>query len=321
MRYNYKRIFPAIPLCIFISFSLLSQSVFDDYEHEVIKKNHVKKKTLWVYGASASSGYKSKEVTYNGNGDITEEISYRSNGKVSVKRNYKYDSNGNVIEYQSFDGQLGKITYKKFIKYDTEGKKMVEAGFDGVDRFDNKYRYDSKGRIQEIRYYMSDNLIERREITYTGNMQEVTVYKANNSISEKIQNYYDNNNNLIKDITLLSTGSEAKKIIYEYNSSGKKVKEEFYYSGNLTETKTYIYEGDKLVKIYIQKPDESKYLDRTYSYDSSGRISLEKWIDKRTGKYSTKSFKYDAKGNAIEINSFFALYNFKEDVKITYNFF
>jgi len=320
MEKSFYRYFMVNAIGLIILFSSSAQSVFDKYENKTILKNNIKKKTHWVYGKSASSGYKSLEVSYNRIGVVLEETTYRSNGRVSIKRNYKYDNKGNVIEYQSYDGQKDKITYKKFIKYDSRNNKLSEMGFDGVDRFDNKYSYDARGRLQEIRYYTSNKLVERREIKYNAG-QEILVYRGDNSLYEKIVKKYDTKGNLISDAIYSASGNEKRKTTYKFGSNGTILVETQYYSGNMTEKKSYVYEGNKLSKIYIEEPDTPKYLDREYIYDDYGRLVTEKWIDKRSKKYSTKSYKYDSKGNASEIKSYFAAYNFGEDIRVTYNYY
>lgn len=309
-----------IVINLLLSTILSSQSVFDIYEKKIISKNGITKKTHWVYGKHASSGYKSLEITFNKAGDKLEEVTYRSTGKIALKRNYKYDARGNVIEYQSYDGTRDKITYKKFVKYDNYGNKVIEAGFDGVDRFDNKYSYDSRERITEIKYFISDKLTERRVVTYAGQKQEYTIYNAAGSVTGKYIKVTDAKKNVTQEITYSSGGNETKKTIFSYDVSGNKTSESKYYSGKLTETTTYIFKDRRLEKQYIQKPGEPKYLDHEYEYDVSGKLLSEKWIDTRSGKYSTKSYKYDSKGNATEINSYYAAYNFNEDIKITYSY-
>ena len=168
--------------------------------------------------------------------------------------------------------------------------------------------------------YISNDLIERRMVEYNED-QEIMVYRADNTLVERIVNSFDDNSNLIKEAIYSPSGNEKKKNLFEYDSDGNLIKETKYYSGNQTLQKTYVYKGGELMEVYIKEPDLPQYLDREYSYDANGRLVLEKWIDKRSKKYSTKTYKYDNKGNASEINSFFVAYNISESTRLSYSYY
>jgi len=323
---NYLRPISIVLTCLLIFGNSFSQSVFEKYEKKNIQNNRVRSKTQFVHeysnGKFSASGYMSFVTKYDKSGNILEEISYRASGQISYKRNYEYDSKGNLIEYQNFDGSRNKITYKKLIKYNETGGKMIEAGFDGVDRFNNKYGYDENGRIKEIKYYISNNLIEKRKIIYDGRKQKIIVYKPNNTITEVQEKKYDFNGNLIEDILYSSLGKENRRISYKYDNKGNLIEESKFYSGNLSITTKNIYgSNNSLLEVINLEPDGNSYSANKYSYDSTGKLLEESWFDKMTKKYSNKKYKYDSRGNFKEVYCYYAPYNFNEYLKFTYDFY
>jgi hypothetical protein len=296
------------------------QGVFDQYEKEMVLKNRIKNKTHWISGSLANKGYKSMEVFYDQKGLVVEETTFRSSGVIAIKKNYKYDNLGNTIEYQTYDGQRDKITFKKMVKYQG-GNKLIENGFDGVDRFENRYTYDASGNLQEIRYYVSDKLIERREVKYADNKKEIIVYNANNQVIERHINFLDAKGNMLENITISSAGKESNKVVYTYGQQGNKTSETTYFSGQLKNKKYYEYVNGRLVKAHLEEPGNARFVEKEYIYDSKGRITMERWSNDGGKNYSSKAYIYNNQGNVIEINSYFAAYNFSEDVKISYAFY
>lgn len=302
-----------------------AQSPADGYEKKMIDKNNIKRKTQWVYNYEGNElsdkGYKSAQISYDSKGNIIEEISYRSSGQITYKRTFKYDDKGKVIDYENFDGTRNKITYKKLTKYDGEGNKIQEVGFDGIDKFDNRYFYDAQGRLREIEYQVSSALMEKRKMKYTGNSQEILVYKANDVLDQRIVKNFDVSGNLLEDILLSPSGEELKKTKFEYDEQGRLKNEKKYYSSNLTNEYIYEYHGNLLSRVIKKEPGSAEIVEKKYSYEDQQRLSIEEWYDKVSKKYSFKEYTYDNQGNISTIDCLYMPYNIREFVRNSYEFY
>jgi hypothetical protein len=155
--------------------------------------------------------------------------------------------------------------------------------------------------IKEIDYIAADTLGKIRKIDILSN----DTYE------------YDQRGNIIEinSHVLECFGDDQMKFSYIYDSSGNKIEENFYASGSLQAKYYFKYDSKRNI---IEQKDSSdggilvhKY---NYRYDSTGKIIEENILH---DKYPFKNtFKYDNKGNKIEIYDYnsdgsFKKYSFK----------
>jgi hypothetical protein len=120
---------------------------------------------------------------YNTIVDLDKKITYK----------YKYDSNGNLIEWDIFN--LSKLDNKCVFNYDKD-ENMIEEDC-----------YNSKGK-----------LFVSKKFTYdaNGNMIEENWYNSDNSLESKINHKYDNNRNEIEQNSYNSDGTLLAKCTFTY---------------------------------------------------------------------------------------------------------
>lgn len=223
---------------------------------------------------------------YDKNGNKLEYTRYKGNREtVTYRQRYVYDEKGQKIEENGFDGASNfKTTYAyndngklKSIHYYTgatltdrrefiyEGTNLTVNVYDSEDKKQAYYKriFDSKDQlIDDSKYDMEDNLLNR--VTYT----------------------YDNNGNVIVE-TKFNSGNVCK-MINKYNDN--------FYLNEVTKedseesfvTNKYIYdENGNLVEELWKKFDSREYSRKTYTYDKEGKCTS---IDCYFASYKFKVF-------------------------------
>jgi hypothetical protein len=64
-----------------------------------------------------------------------------------------------------------------------------------------------------------------------------------------------------------------------------------------------------------------KFVYSKYKYDTKGNILEEQWNEGDTDEFSKKESKYNPKGVLVEVDTFYAPYNYKVLYKYTYEFY
>jgi hypothetical protein len=134
-------------------------------------------------------------------------------------------------------------------------------------------------------------------------LTEIT-YMSSGIVEQKWEYKYNNKGLLIEEILINDEGMVDEKKAYEYNNKDQRVKEFLIYQDESFDTTEYIYdsEGNLLGKTTVdsdaalESKKEMKYENNKIiceiSYDADGKILNE------------VNYKYDEKGNEIEISRF-----------------
>ena len=311
-------------LSVLFAFSVKAQIVFEDLEKEWIKENGIKIKEQWDYAfvndVPGDKSYRSSLVTFDKNGNIVEETNYRATGQILYVSTYKYDNQGNRLEYIKYKGDRQEISYKQEFIYDSKGNKLMESGFNGAEDYKNSYRYDGSGNLVEIKYYLNNQLDEKRLLEKKGNITIIKVYDFNDGFKFTITNRYDNDGNLLEEVKT-EKEVEARKTNYEYDSNQNLNEEVKYHFGNFTYRQKFIYKNNKLVEVQEEKPEVPLYTLKKYKYNPAGKLIGEEWRTDPSKEFSTKEYRYDPKGVLTETDCYFSSYKFKVRYKYSYQNF
>ena len=304
-----------------------AQNDFDAVEKNRMAKAKVKTQTQYTHdfvdGKPSEKGYKSAVTKYNTNGDVTEIVNYNGEGKVISLVVYQYDSKGNRINHERYQGNREKLQYSQKIVYDANNNKNRESGFDGASMYSNTYKYDEAGKLIEITYMVDNALVEKRKLTHSGNKMTIQIFDPNNKLIFKQENIYDANRQLVSEVKTGGTENVIHTVDLLYNNTGGLLEETKKRTGEILEyKKLYFYDNaNHLLREEIVNLDGTKYISHEYQYNSLGDLALESWKKNSKAKEnSTKEIKYDSKGLYTETDCYFASYKLRSLYKYTYEF-
>lgn len=214
-----------------------------------------------------------------------------------IYESYKYDSNGNLTEYENNSG-IANYTYKYI--YDDKNR-ITEKNeyrlyslnykykyqYNEIDSVSVMYQYNEKGSLTETHYYEYDNLRrlekETRIVNYISNgYGNVDSYSYDGNVVTIIgTNYedgklrytkvleYDSHKNLTKS-TYTSTDDGKPSVTeyeYEYDSNGRISKSTTPYYLIYKKYKEYTYNEDGTInKIHLSYSDNNEQSDLIYTY-------------------------------------------------------
>ncbi|MCK4799287.1 hypothetical protein KAK05_03290 [Candidatus Parcubacteria bacterium] len=152
---------------------------------------------------------------------IEESMVEKATNKIDDKRIYIYDKSENLAIYEVY--KSNKLFKKWIFKYDKNGKELEHTIYNADGSYDNKYmfKYNKEGKVIEI---IEHNFQENEYYTYhkNGNIASYKNY-------DELKKYeYDNQNNIIKEISETS----YRTIFYNY-------KYIFDSNNNIISTKVY----------------------------------------------------------------------------------
>lgn len=303
-------------LLVLFPICLLAQS-FEEIEKKTLTLNRVKTKTQFVVSNVANG--KTAEIDYTQSGDVKVKSSYSKKGVVTSTEKYEYDNNGNRIYYERTN-QNG--SYWKRSEYNAKNLLLEENGFDGSGNFHTIYSYNADGKPTNIVYRSNKIITEKRIYNHTGNTAIVEAFKGGTSLYAKIKLVYDEDNNILEETTLGLDGTvnDAKK--YKYDENGLVITEEKFFKGNFIHRLIYEYDTNKrLINQYEETPDQKKFVEKAYVYNSKGQLEEYKWRRKATEEFNTKKYKYDDKNLCIEIDTFYPSTKFSITTGYEYEFF
>ena len=136
---------------------------------------------------------------------------------------------------------------------------MVESGYDGLSSFNNTFTYDASNHLVEIRYTSDKVLSEKRTLQYSGNVTEMIISNANNSILSKEITTFDLKKNILEEVKYIQD-NVTQKSNYAYDPAGKRVEETKQNFGNFSYRRKYTYDA----KGNVLKISEEKPLGKTY---------------------------------------------------------
>ena len=145
------------------------------------------------------------------------------------KDTYKFNSNGDVVEKTSYNGnKLASIT-----KYDPSVNKFEEVNYndDGSSYIASVATYDFNGNKIEHIWYDSDGTLGLKflyKYDSNGNNIEVIGYNSDGTLRCKTPYKYDSNGNEIEHIRYDSDGTLSYKYLYKYDSNGNRIEGAYY---------------------------------------------------------------------------------------------
>jgi len=302
-----------------------SQTLNEQRERERIANNKIKVITVWNHKYAdekpSAKGYKSSETTYDLNGLPVSVINFKSTGEISSKQNYSYDKAGNKTRYVNIDGKDGKTTYLQNIIYDSNNNKISENGFNGSEPYRVTYKYD-KGKLSEITRFKGANTVDEKWVySYKGDRTNITVYKPEKTVSYTMEKVSDDRGNVIEDIRKETSGAISKRYVMKFNSKDLEIQKDVYLGGKFVYKQFFTYDDEgNLIQTDQTNANGEKFVFSKYKYDTKGNLLVEQWNEGDANEFSKKESKYNPKGILVEVDTYYAPYNYKVLYKYTYEF-
>ncbi|MBN2349976.1 MAG: hypothetical protein JXJ22_14140 [Bacteroidales bacterium] len=304
---------------------LYSQPAIDEKFKENIVQHKIETRTQWDKSFMKNKPYSGEQKTaftrYDKNGNITELLTYQAKDTLSLET-YEYDYSGFRTEYTKRKGGGLIVAYKKISSYNQNGDLTLEQGYNGTENFKNEFSYTRNNKISEIKYYLENQLDEKRVFTHNGNQAAVEVFNKGGILISKLKLVYDSNKNLIEENLLAKNDKVTEKKIYSYDAKSNLVKEVKYREENFYNQTDYNYNasGD-LVEIVENNPNDGKFVKKSFKYDNNGNLTEMLWRRNPSDEFSSKTYMYDQKGICTGVETFYPSTDFKIITKYSYEFF
>ena len=334
-----------------------------DWEYEPFEEPYPYPLYGRVKSVESNDGYGEEYLAFNTHGDLsscsipcgdatdpdTELYEYNANNvlvgiyvylyrswesqeyKSPVYEAKKFDSRGNIIEVDFFNGSLmwcSKQGTNK-MKYNAKGEIIEQSEFDAEGNKTGKttWKYNSKGTaIESVEYDAEGNKTGKTTWKYNskGKVLEVVEYDAEGNETGKSTWKYNSKGDIIEAPASEIGGDYGiSKITCKYDKRGNRVEFAGYdNSDSLVLKKRWYYSKDGIL-VLAEKYDSTGSLAKValYSYDKRGNVA-EIQVYNAAGELKKKrSFKYDRMGNVIEMRVSPSYWDREEDVfkyKITY---
>ena len=306
---------------IFAPLILSAQLDRESIERQRMATNKIEQCTQYTHKYTkdkpAPKGYITSVTTYNRSGNPLLIINYRANGEESSRLYYTYNDLGQRLEYRKEEpvdkqGKM-KISFKQVFTYDAKGYKKTETGFDGSANYRVVYNYLPNGKLSDITRFNADNSVAERWIySYNGNKLQIRVTPKSGA-AYTIEKEYDNNENLLKDVQIGADGKEMRKLVYTYDAQNRIETETESYAGEFRHVLKYIFNAKgQLIRILKKESSVGKELvNNDYSYDNEGNLVTEQWNDGDPDTFSKKDSEFDAAGNMVKVDSYYAPYKYR----------
>ncbi len=246
--------------------------------------------------------------TFDNNGNKLSYTKYKSGNEPKIKRKWlaKYDENGNQISVENFHGD--KLKDKWTYKY-TDDKRLKEScSYNGKGKLEHKWSYDCSddGKI------VTKDTTQVCVINEYDNLGNRTVVYRNTSYNNKT---YKSKYVYNKDSVLIEMAHYNKKDIATFRytrtiDNNKKPLEIVYYKkgGIIPSHKyvnTYNRAGKLICYVHFSKNAEVQKDKYIYVYNIDDQLIETKVLRKAEEKLlNRKEYKYDSKGNEIELKSY-----------------
>lgn len=320
---------------------------------------NIKEKTKYEYDSNGKNIEETKynkddkivrqvEIEYDAAGRKAKWECYDEHGRCSIQRIYTRDERGKLIQYDEYyNGHTTKEEYErdengntiKSISYDSDGNitKIYEYEYDETGREIKCVRYDDDETVaywHEYEYDEGGNEIRSRSYNSTGNFEYCTVerkydengrkiyycHKDNDIITEKQENEYDKDGNIIKEIQTSydsDTGQKQSQTIdeYTYDDNGNRKGYSNYHDGeketysflwervydeNGRETAFYLYDNEKAASYKSESGyDENGRMINYTGYDKNGNILVKRETEYNTSGKVMRENEYDSNDNLI----------------------
>jgi hypothetical protein len=309
---------------LFVCMLARPQTADDSKSKEIYARNRIKNQISWDYAyvdnKPGKNGVKTSVTQFSVAGNIAQVIAYNPKGQVINVEKYNYDAHGNKTEYSRFQGSADtKAAYQKISKFNAQDKLTEETGYDGVENFNNTYKYDDQGVMTEIRYLKNNHLSEKRVFTKSGNSTAVSIYNATGVMTSKLLLRYDTHNNLVEEVVYGLNESELEKKTYHYDEN-KNLKEEAKYKLDKITLKTsYSYNASgNLLEISEELPGAAKYIKKSFTYDPKENLLEIKWRRKDKEEFNQITYTYDDKGLCTKAMTWYPATKYRVLTQYTY---
>ncbi len=309
-------------LSLITTFNSLSQTL-EEQEKQIAANNQIKSKTQIDYkytnNVESKTGTKSSITTYSKSGEILQVDFLDSKGQTSAWEKYSYDENGNRTLFER-EGSGSK--YKKVSSYNAKNDLVLESGFNGTENFKNDYTYNSSGKLSEATYMIHTKINRRLIYEPSGNTTHVGIFTAGTTLTSSIKMVYDASGNLIEETHFSVDGRETEKKTFKFNAANSLTEEVKMQGGKLYYRIMQEYDAQgRLTKVSEETLAKTKYIKKTYSYDSNGNLIEYKWRRSPDEDFNIKTYTYNPKGVCLTEHTFYPASKFELLSKFEYEYY
>lgn len=240
--------------------SIRLTTYFIDHKSSEVKEGSLFTEETYEYDSSFSLiGDKFHTYKYDIDkyGNKVKKYSYNSSGGIFQTDVFKNDSAGNPIEILDYDYKMKDIEHKTLLKYNQTGNLINQSIYDESDSLIETYDYEYDNKKMETK---------RKSSKY-------------DFLFFKYSLQYDNHNKIIEKTTYKNDRDVVRKILYEYDYAGNKIKETAYTLNEAEELSVdgrKLFEYDKANKLVKETHiSDGKEYQTTYEYNVSGKLSKE----------------------------------------------
>ena len=319
-------------LILFLLFNWINptnaQYNFEAVEKNRMAKARVRTQTEWTHeyvsGRPAARGHISTVTRFDPRGNPVEISNFNEAGRVISLIIYQYDTRDNRVNFERYQGNREKLITSVRTVYDARGNITREHGFDGANQFNTTYTYDANGRLTEILYTENNAVTERRQLTYSGNRTEISIFNSANALTFRQVNTFNERGALVSEVRTSAQGAVTHSLNMQYNSAGNLIEEVRRRENNrLDYQKNYQYDRDnRPTRIETTSANGTKFVANEYQYNTIGDLLVESFRrNERATEPSTNRFTYDSRGLYTEKDSYFATHRFRSLYKYNYEFY
>lgn len=219
-----------------------------------------------------------RSVVFGRDGKPSAERNYGADGTLNGETRFVYSKEGLLAEIRGTDS-TGHLTWRYVYSYDERGRPASESAYDSSGNLEGRitYSYDESGRLSGKARYDKAGIV---------------------SLQDTFQ--YDDESRLVARLTLYSDGKLLKRVMYFYDSQGRKAMEERYDANGLYEREEYAYGADghlAICKTFAPDGSLKRRIKRTSGTD--GRIIEENVYGSDGRLRSHTEYQYDAMGNWV----------------------
>jgi len=239
---------------------------------------------------------------FNTEGNFLTHNAYNPDGSLVFQQLYKYNGKGLKIE-ATYYYRLGtdSLRERTVYKYDSAGKLTDLKTYDLIGLLDRRfaYKYDNAGNLTETYSYDYDDNIDSTSVNRLdshGNCIETTIRNADSSLKNKSTSTYDDKGNKLVFNLYNADGSLRYKSTYKYDKKGKKTEFAKYVSDSLVEKQIFLYDKNEILtgqEVFKADGRLETKLTFEYVFDNQNNwikrtelnFNIPKYIVERTIKY------------------------------------
>lgn len=252
-----------------VLFQLMSSCALQKtYQTETGLQGKVESRTSFIYSyvideKSGKTVPVSNEVPYsvtcfNQDGLLVQVIKYDSDDNIRSLKLYEYDDNDNKTEEREYYNS-GNIRFKSTYSYSNEGRDVE------VKYWNYQHNGDYVSNVKTLKYNNNHDLIEF------------------NHTRKKIIYKYDNQNNLVEELSYRPDGNLFSKITYTYDKQG-------IVNEMIVDNSEDTFRNGRTLFKHNNQGDFIEII----RYDADGKLGIK----------TTKTIEYDMQGNRIKSTDF-----------------